>query len=373
MLKTYPKFKRNEIGKYYKKLPTTEKTIIKDYLEYRTARGVTSERKIKDIKRVVLQVRYIIKKNYNEIDLKDLRGFLSIINQSRLTESTRNNLKIDLKNFLKFLFKDWSDKFNGLEDIKLKSNIRNEEKINSKTIFKKEDIEKLMKHENKTFWKAFLITQYEGALRTMETRFLTWDKISFNIDEEISEVNIFATKTQKARTIFIKEATFYLKKLKEEQENKGIKTEFCFPSSRNIKEPVDKGAVSIWFRRLTEKALGRKGWNYLLRHSRATELYTLAKENKIAKDTAIAFMGHSEDMSHTYTHLNSGAVKKMLKDQVYKLEDIPEEKKQELIKRIEELEKDLKRFKENFKEMLNLIIKNPKLLKKKLSVEIIKI
>jgi len=74
-------------------------------------------------------------------------------------------------------------------------------------------------------------------------------------------------------------------------------------------QPVQKSTVNMWFSRLTEKTLGEKKWNYLLRHTRATELYKLAKENKIAKDTAIKFMGHSEDMSATYTNL----AKKMLR------------------------------------------------------------
>ena len=341
MLKKYPKFKRNQIEEYYKKLEKVAIATIKEYLQYRKARGVTSERKIADIRRTIIQLHYIFQKDYNKIELKDLRGYLALLNSSHLTESTKNNMKIDLKNFLKFIFNDWSMRFSGLEDIKLNGNGRNEEKINSNTIFSKEDIEKLMKHENKTFWKAFLMVQYEGGLRTIEAREIKWKDIKLNCDNDISEINIFATKTQKARSIFVKESTFYLNKLREEQENENKKSPYVFQSSRDINKPIGKGAVNIWFRRLTEKALGRRGWNYLLRHSRATELYTLAKQNKISKDTAISFMGHSEDMSHTYTHLDSKEVKKMLKDQVYKLEDIPEEEKNELKKRIEILEKFL--------------------------------
>jgi len=342
MLKTYPKFKRNAIEEHFKPLKESNLTIIKDYLEYRKARGVASERKINDIRRTIIQLNYIIQKDYNEIDLKDLRGFLALLNTSHLTNSTKNNLKIDLKNFLKFLFRDWNDRFNDFEDIRLNGNSRNEEKINSKTIFKREDIEKLMKHETKMFWKAFLITQYEGALRTIEARDLKYSQINFNVDGDISEINIFATKTQKARTIFVKEATFYLKKLREEQENENNKSDYVFHSVKKPNEPICKSNVNMWFKSLCMKALGREGWNYLLRHSRATELYTLAKQNKIAKDTAISFMGHSEDMSSTYTHLDSSSLKKMLKEQVYKLESMPEEQKHELLIRIDKIESKLK-------------------------------
>jgi len=364
MLNRYPKFKRNEIEDYYNKKSVVLRSTVQDYLQYRKARGVTSERKIADIRRTIIQFHYIFQKDYNKITLKDLREYLALLNTSYLTESTKNNVKIDLKNFLKFIFSDWSDRFSGLEDIRLNGNGRNEEKINSKTIFSKEDIEKLMQHETKIYWKAFLMVQYEGGLRTIETRQLKWNDIDLNNEGEISEINIFATKTQKARSIFVKEATFYLNKLREEQENKE-KSDYVFPAKKNINNPVGKNSVNIWFRRLTERVLGRRGWNYLLRHTRATELYTLAKQNKIAKDTAIAFMGHSEDMSNTYTHLDSKEVKKMLKDQVYKTREIPEEEKNKLEQDLATLKKQFIDYvTENKKQWENMRESFPSIIKK---------
>ncbi len=346
MLKTYPVFKVKGVDKFYDTLPTSEKKIIKNYLEYRRARGVSTDNKIKDIRRYILHFRKIIDKNFNKVDLKDLRSVLALINQSPLSDGARNNLKIDIKNFLRYLFKDWSYKFNDFDDVKVSSSsIKNEKKINSKNMFTPEDIEKCMKHENSNYWKAFLMVQYEGALRTMETRYLKWNDIKFNVDGDISEINIYATKTKKARTIFIEKATYYLKKLKEEQENTDKKSVYCFHSKNNLNQPVDKNSVSYWFRTLTEKALGDKRWNYLLRHSRATELYRLAEQGKISKDVAIRFMGHSEDMSKVYTHLDTKEIKQMLKDQVYKIEDVPEDKINEFEKlkmQFAEMQRELK-------------------------------
>lgn len=337
MLKEYPKFKRNAIWKFYEQLDKQEKKLLEDYIIFRKARGVSADRDLLDIKRYMIQLRYILEKDMRKISLNEVRHITAIINTSWLKNEVKNGLKIDFKNFLKYLFPDWSMKFSDLEDIKQNSR-QNEEKINSQTIFTKEDIEKLMKHENNLLYKTFLIVQYEAGLRTGECRTLKWDSIKFNVDEDISEIGIYATKTSKARTIFVKEATFYLKKLKEELENTGKKSIYVFPSKSKKNMPIDKNSISMWFRNLTKKALGREGWNYLLRHSRATELYRLADENKISKETAIKFMGHSADMSKTYTHLDKQAVKEMLKNQVYKLEEIPEEKKNELEEKIKILE-----------------------------------
>lgn len=361
MRNEYPRFKRGEIeGVVWAKLPQKEKTMIEEYLIYRKARGVGTESKLQDIRRVIMQLRYILDKPFDDIDIKDLRRLLGIIQDSNLTNYVKNAVKTDLKNFLKYKFNDWSMRFSNLDDIKLGSNGRNEEKINAETIFKKEDIDKLIKHENSLFWKSFLLVQYEAGLRTKEVRELKWSSIKLSSDGDISEVNIFATKTQRARTIFIKEATFFLKRLLEEQENLKEKGVYIFHSKNDLNAPINKATVSMWFRRLTKKVLGREGWSYLLRHTRGTELYKLADENKIAKETAIKFMGHSKDMSYTYTHLDKKAVEEMLKNQVYKIEEIaPPEKKHELELQIEELRKQIEEFRslssevKAIKQMLN--------------------
>lgn len=351
MLKEYPKFKPREIEEFYKEVPKSEKDMLKKYLAYRRARGITTESTIADIRRYMLHIRYILEKDIRKMNLQELRSLLAIINTSRLSGYAKNDIKTDLKNLLKYLFSDWSSRFANLEDIRLTSNPRNEKKLNSQALLQKEDIEKIMKHETSMFWKALFMTQYEGGLRTQEVRFLKWEDIKFNVDGDISEINIYAPKTKKARPIFVKEATFYLQKLKEEQENLKEKGLYVFHAKRDINKPITKSAVAMWFRMITKKALGRQGWNYLLRHSRATELYRLAKQGKIAKDTVTEFMGHSEDMSKIYSHFDKKEIKEMLKNQVYKLEELPEEKKHELEEEISELRREDKRIWEQLRKI----------------------
>lgn len=337
MLKDYPRFKRGEVESVYKNISNTEKKTLKEYLVYRKARGLNSDDKVNDVRRYLLHLRHILGKDFKKITLQEYREILALINSSGLSSNVKNHIKVDFKNFLKFLFPDWSMKFYGFEDVKLDSS-RNEERINSHTIFSKEDITKLISHEPKLFWKTLLLLQYEGALRTIEVRTLEWDNIKFNVDGEISEINVYSTKTKKARTIFVKESTNLLKKLKEEQENEGQKGIYVFHARDNNDIPVNKAMVSVWFRRLTKRVLGREGWNYLLRHSKATELYRLANENKISKDIAIKFMGHSKDMSAVYTHLDKKDIQRMLKDQIYKSEELTPEEKDEMKKMKEKIE-----------------------------------
>ncbi len=364
MLNKFPVFRRFQVEEIFKDLDSKERKFIEDYVQYRKARGLVSEDKLADCKRRVLQIIFILGKDYYHFDLKKLRDLLALINTSDLKNTTKNDIKVDLKNFLRYKFPDWSLRFSNLEDIKTQQHSVNGEKLNPSSMIKKAEIEKLVKHETKTYWKAFLLVQYEAGLRTGEVRNLKWSDIKFNVDGDISELSIYATKTKKARSVFVKESTFYLKKLKEEQENVEKKGIFVFHGKFDINKPIDKSSVSCWFGSLTQKTLGRKCWNYLLRHSRGTELYQLSREGKISRDTAKDFMGHSKDMSYFYEHLDSKKIKEMLKDQIYKLEDLPPEKKAELEKQLEEQSKIVMSLQNAQKEMQNELEETKKDLKK---------
>jgi len=150
-------------------------------------------------------------------------------------------------------------------------------------------------------------------------------------DKEISELHIFATKTDKARSVYVKQATFYLKKLKEESES-----ELLFPATTNKNKPLNKTTISMWLTRLSKKVLGREIYPYILRHSRATELYK-TMPSKVAQK----FMGHGKDMTDFYAHLSSEDVKEALAKTVYQFEELPPEKKHELEERLERIEKFL--------------------------------
>lgn len=361
MLKTWPIFKRGEVNMLYKNFPESEKRFIEEYLLYRKARGCNVESKVNDIRRIIIQTIHVIGEDYKKLSmpikrdnvpLKILRNFLAVLNSSNLSNSVKNNLKCDFKIFLKQKFNDWSLRFQNFDDVKL-VNSMNEEKLNSGNLIKKEQVEKLVRLEPRIYWKAFLLVQYECGLRTIETRLLKWTDIKFDVDGDISEINIYATKTGKARTVFVKEATFYLKKLKEEQENLNQKSIYVFPAKTDLHISCKKATVNCWFGNLSQRVFGKRFWPYQLRHCRATELYTLADEGKIAEATASRFMGHAKNMKDVYLHLNSDKIKKMLKDQIYNLEELPPEKKHELEEGLEKLEEENRKLEKSM-EILKL-------------------
>jgi len=362
MLKEYPTYERGEVVEIHKKLKKEQKEIVKDYLQYRA--GSCAPRKLEDIKRHVVSWHHIFEKDYDNINLKDIRDFLALLNNSKRELSVKNEIKTNLKNFLRWRFRDWSLKFDDLRDIKTRQGL-NERKINSNTILKRENIEQIMKTENRIFWKTFFITLYETGFRPGELRNLRWDNIKFNVKGNISEISIYSTKTKKARVVYVKEATKFLQKLMDEQEKTGNKSEIVFHSPADKNKSLTKSSLTLWLNALSLKALGRKIHPYIVRHSRATELYRLAKQNKIAKDVAIDFMGHSEDMSKVYTHLNKEEVKQILTS-VYNFEDIPKEKKHKLEQEVgilKERMKDLEKKRKSSDELINELTRDPETLR----------
>ena len=338
----YPTFKRGEVQEYFKTLSETEQDIINDYVKYV---GITSNSKnrLANVKRSLSQFRMITDKDFDKITLKDLREYLGLLNSSNKTQSTRNEFKHTIKRFLRNHFKDWSERFNNLEDIKLNMGM-NEEKINADTILKKEDIDKIMNAEKKLFWKTFFITLYESGLRPIELRTLTWNKIKFDVEDDLSEINIYATKTSKARSVYVKESTFFLKRLKEESDS-----DLVFPSVNNKMKPMGKEYPAMWLKRISLRVLGRQVYPYILRHSRATELYTNAD---IPDKTAQKFLGHSKSMGDVYTHLSNKDVKEAMSKTIYKKREIITPQQKDKIKK---LELEIKDFKNNYVSKSNVM------------------
>jgi len=350
MKKSFVSFARGQSQKVFITFSKKEQKIIEDFVKYVSITS-SSEKRLENNRRTLAHFRFMAEKDFDKINLQDLRDYLSLLKSSKNTNSSQNEFKATIKRFLKWRFKDWSKRFQNLEDIKLHMKM-NEEKINADTILNKEDIEKIMKEEKSTFWRSFFMALYESGLRPGELRTLTWDRIKFNIDGDVSEINVYATKTHKSRSVYIQQATFFLQKLKEQRDD--INNPLVFPSVRDISIPITKDYVSHWLTRISKKVLGRSVSPYMLRHTRATELYTNANiPDKIAQK----FLGHSKSMGDVYTHLSNKDVKEAMGKTIYKFEDLPEEKKHKLELKVDLLENKIKETTAGLKDALKLLKK----------------
>lgn len=339
MLKTYPKFKRNEIEKIFSKLSKESQEEINKYIAYRESTGLEDS---SDVKRYVIQIRYIIGCEFRKFNtLNDVVSLSNIIKDSYLSKSVKTNLKINLKNLFQYFYPDWTSRFMGLKCFSNKiskgKKSREEETYSAADLPTEEEDKKILQTEKTNYWKTFFIVHSQSGNRTIETRFIENDKINFTKDG--CEIEIFMTKNGKKKyNILNLQAANYIKKLQQEQKNIGTYGKYLFNSPENKDIPIHKNMVNFWYRNITKKATGRTITPYTWRHRKATHLYSLATENKISMDAAAQLMGHNSNMAITYVHRPDEKTIEILKQQLKNInEEISPEKKHILEEQIEKL------------------------------------
>lgn len=325
MKKEYPQYRKERFStkSLYDSFSAIDRESIVKFIDY--CRGsVTSETKLNDIKMHIVQFRDVMQKPFDKLTLEDVRAFITLLNQSGRKVYTQNSQKAYVKKFLKWKFKDWGERFNYLNDIKLNKEDFNEERINKHTLIQPEEHLKLLQFAEKKGLQdyAMYLTLVELGCRPQELLNLKWSDIKFK-EDGFSEINIFSTKTRKSRTGFIKDSVVSLKKLKVWANGKP--TDWVFPNPSNPKEHYPKSTFYYWFKQIVKGAeIDREMFPYLARHTKAHELY-----KKLPSVLASKAMGHKIDMSKVYAHIDSDDIKEEL-SKLYQIEEMSKEKKQEL-------------------------------------------
>lgn len=318
---------------------------LKDFIEFKKT-TIRTEKALKIVERYTGLFLKSIKKPLNKFVEKDIIRFFNSLDEN-FAPSSANDIKVMCKVFIKWHFPDWSSRFRNLDRLCKKKKV--EPKYSPDDMLKKEDIEKLVQEEKEPRWKAFWLIYFYGGFRPSEVCRLKWDDITFDGDE--AYVNLRATKNNKTFEKYIpSNAVFYLKKI---QNNSSI---YVFPTKRKHKNTTkrDKKRISIGDKPMTASGVyqhlrdiapgvfGKHINPYILRHSIATILYN--KEN-IKDDDAAQQLGHSTNMKKTYSHPTKKQIREKMKRLFIKAEELPPEKRVELEKEIEEIKKQMKKYK----------------------------
>lgn len=324
MLEKYPEYRLQKITieDLYKKFPSLERKTIDDFLEY--CKISAGELKLKDIRANIVQFRDIAEKDFETIELKDIHHYLKLLKDSGRKAWTVQGMKIHVKRFLRWKFKDWSLRFNNFEDFKLLKT--KHDKIEPEALFTEQEAESLIRAADSLRDKAMLCLFIESGCRPQELRDLKWENVKFQ-DEDLTEIKFHSTKTGESRKFYCKASTVHLKRWMQEYcfPNRTQK-DFVFPAPRNREHNLSRNMVNSWFARLGKKAgITKKIYPYLARHSKATQLYNNPQTNP----TAHKALGHSQMMSKTYQHTSDDEVKEALL-KLYNIKEISPEKKHQL-------------------------------------------
>ena len=336
MKKEYPNYRRSGVEFIENRLQTREKKILKDFLTYCSINA--GEKKVREYRICILQIRDIIEKPFDKIELKDLREFLAVLNKGYQREWTKQGIKVALKKFLKWHYKDWSLKFNQLEDVKLGSPTT-QDKINKSSLPTEEELEKLLRCAERLRDKAYLSLAFECACRPDEIVNLKWK----DFNKDFSQVTLFSGKKKEARTLPCQNSTLHIKRWHQEFCYPNVKSnDYVFPAPTNRDKPV---AVNyVWY---TIKSLQRKAgieknlYGYLFRHARLNALYKQLPEQIHKK-----FAGHNKSsrMTEVYSHIDNDDMLQIVLDKVYNVKELTEEQQNKYDIEIKELKKVFRRF-----------------------------
>ncbi len=93
-------------------LSKKNKSLIDNFLNY--CKITACDSSIVKIRGKILLIADTFEKDLDKINQKDLESFLILLNNSELAIATKNDIKKNLKRFIKRNYKDWSSKFNGI-------------------------------------------------------------------------------------------------------------------------------------------------------------------------------------------------------------------------------------------------------------------
>lgn len=303
------------------------KQTLREYLLYK-ATTINAKGKLQDIERYIGRFLDFTKKPIEQYTQLDLVNFLNSL--KNMSQNSQNDIKVMLKNFLKWKFVDYSLRFRDLD--KLCKNQKAQPTYTPEDMLSKEEVEKLIQEEMEFKWKAYWGALFYGGFRPCELSKLEWKNVLFENDGG-AFIKIYSNKNKRYFDKYIPQpVAFWFKKI---QENG---SEFVFPSTKTARGKAPIGVKTAYFRlvKLSKKALGKSVNPYQIRHSIATLLYN---RDDIKDEDVARQMGHNKTMRQTYDQLDAQKIREKLKKIYIKTEILPQEQKNEYEARIAKLEK----------------------------------
>lgn len=295
--------------------------------------GITaSKRTLVKIKEKLNIINKFYKNKTDNLNLDDVRRFLSWVNKSDYAKGTKNDIIKVFKRFLKWKYQDWSKKFNDLKDAKMNGNAGR--KIDKEDLLTQDEMLLIINAEDSIKYKAILLLLQETACRPEEIlKNAKWKDINWTR----GEIKLYSNKTDKTRFIPIKNSLAHLKRYREE----------CFQVTPRGDEQIfgisDQSLIDHLKYLEKKTGLSKHLYPYLWRHSILTRMI-----KTLSPKVYEMYSGHAlETGMETYAHLDTDDLRDELNEKIYKIEELTKEEKDEI-----------KKLKEEMKQLESQIIKD---------------
>lgn len=341
MKRIYPKYHQGELDEVYNSLIEEDKKALEKYLQKCSISS--NPKKVGQIKKLVIQLKDITEKPLTKQNLESVNSFLVLLNNADKSDWTKAEIKIYVKGFLKFHYKD----LELIENFKLNLKKQlNPQKITENNLVTEEDIEKMLRFASGYKDKCYLLLSFSTGARPQELYNLTWGNIKF--EDDYADITLFSGKTGKSRIFpIVDETKNALWEWKQHYSFSDVsKKDYVFPSHQRNK-PITTAGLNKMLRVMSKKAgIEKDVWGYLMRHTRATKLYEELPQQIVEK-----LMGH-KNMAGIYAHISTKKAREVMLKKVYHIEELTKEEKKEIVKlktKILEMEKQMELMSHSFK------------------------
>jgi len=334
MKEKYEKYKKGELDIVYSKIIPQDKKALEKYLQ---KCAITSNpKKVDQIKKLVIQLLDITETPLTKQTEETINSFLVLLNNSDKSNWTKDEIRIYVKGFIKFYYKD----LNLIENFKLQGNKQlNPQKITESNLINKEDVEKMLRFAQGYKDKAYLLVSYTTGARPQELAELKWGDIKF--EDKYADITLYSGKTNKSRIFpVVKEVMKSLWEWKQHYAFPNVtKKDYVFCTRWRNKSITSTGLNKMLRRMAKLSGLKKDIWNYLLRHSQATRLYEELPQQIVEK-----LMGH-KNMAGVYAHISTKKSREAMLEKIYNIKELSADEKEEIKKlkeRLELLEQEMK-------------------------------
>lgn len=339
MKQSLRRYKQGEIPKIKKKLSPKNKKILENFLKLCSINA--GKKKLEKIERIILQFYDVTKHDLSKKPKHEtIIDFLSVVNNSDRSFWTKNEIKVYLKKFLLYKYKD-------IDLVKYIKKSPKEDKISENDLITEEELESMIRKAKSFKQKALIMLEFEAGLRPQELSNLQWKDVNYY--DGYGTINVFSNKTKKNREYPIKEAVIHLKRWYQEYEFPNVSPEdYIFPNPQTRKQ-ISSTAILKTLRKVAiASGIKKRVWTYLFRHSRATRLYEELPQPMVEK-----LLGH-KNMAHIYGHISNKKAREVMLKKIYHIKELTEEDKEQIKKIKEQFKKSYEEQKKEVERLTEL-------------------
>ena len=188
----YPRYKPGQLEKIGEKIKGEDKTALNNFLKKSSI--TASEEKVLKIRKLLIQFFDVTETPLTKQTKEIVDSFLVVLNNCDRSVWTKDELKVYIKQFLLWYYKD----LELVENFKASGKKEINPKITENNLISEEEIEKMLRQAGSFKESAYLLVAFQTGGRPQELIGMKWKDVKF--EDKYADLTLFSSKTKRART-----------------------------------------------------------------------------------------------------------------------------------------------------------------------------